>query len=205
MFWLYKDRVEAWFCYCLYLEVKYGWNYISQNCFLRLTIKWVSPKRNCIRFGKQRQGSCHDFLKVSLVRCSEREMQRNEVIPDSLHSLLLWVPLFFPLGSPTDPQQPRLTTRHGDCSFPYTSLPFLHSLPLAATHILSQAPNLLRCFRRLASSLSLILHFPLFPQWFHLFLQWIPYYMVLGSAFRMESWLLTLIFLSTSRNYFWSL
>lgn len=44
--------MEAWFCYCHYLEVEYGWNRIFQDSFLRFRIR-VSRKRNCVRFGSR--------------------------------------------------------------------------------------------------------------------------------------------------------
>ena len=122
MFWLYKDGVEAWFSYCLYLEVRYGWNYISQNLFLSLKIR-VSQKRGCLRFRKQRQSSCRQFLKASLVRCGERKMQRNQGIPNQLHSLLLWR-LFFPPVSPTPTvAQAHLQTWRQQLSLDITTFP----------------------------------------------------------------------------------
>lgn len=156
MFWLYKDGIESWFSYCLYLEVRYGWAIFPRTLFWGL--KWVSQKRNCLRFRKQRQSSCHYFLKVSLVRRSERKLQRNQGIPNLLDFLILWR-LFFPPVTPTPTAaQAHLQRWRQQLSLDITAFP--SQSPPAPAHILFQAPNLLQCFRRLAGSLCLILQFP---------------------------------------------
>lgn len=128
--------MEAWFCYCLYSEVEYGWNRICQDPFLRFRIT-VSQKRNCVRLGSRDKAAVITFGWFPLLVWWENDAEIRRV-PGYLHSPARGAAL------PT-------------CQHP--SLPggrsFLQNHPLAAAHVLSQAPTLLQCFSRLASSLSL--------------------------------------------------
>lgn len=83
-----------------------------------------------------------------MVRCGETKMQRDEGIPGYLHSLLLWVQLFFPPACSADPLQSRLTWRQQLLIV----IPSFPSLSLRRLPIFSF--NLPTCFRASGDSLG---------------------------------------------------